>query len=81
MLTPPKEIITRKFVCDDCPSLKTKWWEFYGENDDHDSGTSAICLIVDNEIGESGVRGRAITGYWHKGYECPQWCPRLPKEK
>ena len=32
----PREVVSRKFICDGCPDLKTKEWEFEGENDDHD---------------------------------------------
>lgn len=64
----PREIVTRKYVCDGCPNLTTKDWDFYGENDDHDSGTSAHCQKAD---------ARSIFGYYRKGDCCPDWCPIL----
>jgi hypothetical protein len=62
----PREHVTRKFICDGCPDLKTKEWTFEGENDDYDSGTSAFC------------GDRSISGYWRENQAVPKWCPRLP---
>jgi hypothetical protein len=62
----PREHVTRKFICDGCPDLKTKNWTFEGENDDYDSGTSAFC------------GDRSLSAYWRKNEAVPKWCPRLP---
>lgn len=66
----PTKIITEKFVCDGCHALKTERWEFYGENDDRDSGTDAKCSAAD----------RHIDSYWHKSTKTPDWCP-FPSDK
>lgn len=53
--------------CDGCIHLQTKYWKFYGENDDYDSGTKAICTYLD----------KSITSYYHKDEHAPKWCPYL----
>lgn len=63
----PREIVTRKYVCDGCPHLTTEDWTFMGENDDYDSGTNARCLKAN----------LSISGYYRRGDACPAWCPML----
>jgi hypothetical protein len=64
----PREVVTRKLVCDGCPKLKTERWKDYLDNDETDSGTSATC----------DAAGRIITAYWHAGDAAPSWCPHAP---
>lgn len=64
----PREVVTRKLVCDGCPKLKTEWWKDYLDNDETDSGTSATCQAAE----------RNITVYWSEGNAVPSWCPYLP---
>ena len=56
-----------KYYCSDCVHLKTEYWEFYGENDDTESGIDAECL----------KENRDITSYWNKFHKTPEWCPYL----
>lgn len=64
----PQEIIERRLVCDGCPALKTERWDYYDENDYHESGTGADCMKAN----------KRITAYWHEKHSAPEWCPVMP---
>lgn len=55
------------YRCVGCPALRTEEWEFYGENDERDSGTSAKCTAI----------GKHISSYWYARDKTPEWCPAL----
>jgi len=59
------------YYCNGCKFLKTKDWEFYGEDDEVDRGTDADCQAMDN---------KNISTYWHRTSTAPDWCPYLPKK-
>lgn len=57
-----------RFTCKGCPALTTKWWHEVLENDESDSGTTALCSAA----------GKAITAYWRASDPPPAWCPGAP---
>ena len=57
----------KSYHCAGCTHLHTKYWKFYGENDDIDSGTDATCT----------KENKHISSYWYSGNHTPQWCPFL----
>lgn len=57
-----------RFTCKGCPALTTKWWHEVLENDESDSGTTALCSAA----------GKAITAYWRASDPPPSWCPGTP---
>lgn len=67
----PIKIITERYYCKGCRALKLEEWSFMGENDDLDSGTSAICTLAN----------KPISSYWLSHDPTPSWCPMLEDRK
>jgi len=55
------------FSCTGCIHLQLKDWEFYGENDDIDRGTDALCA----------KENKHIDSYYYNSTHAPSWCPFL----
>lgn len=63
--------VITKYQCKGCYYLETEEWEFYGENDDRDSGTDAKC----------GKLEKHIASYWCSSDSSPKWCPFIQESE
>jgi hypothetical protein len=52
------------YHCTGCKYLETKDWQFFGDDDERDTGTDAQCRLHMKSLGS----------YWTSFNQTPEWC-------